>query len=234
MLSLKKAKEKQKQRANSITTGEDPTQEPFDRRARRPIKAAAAALAQVPRARVHAAEGGRGKPLCLTLGARAPSTSVSVCQGGSAGIAAARRWSEADTMPGGATGARAAGARAALAPAAAGAGGSGERAAPAAPAARGGTGKRRRGEADAGGAPAGGAAQKKPRGVCPHNRERSHCKECGGSAFCQHQRKRSTCKECGGASICQHQRIRSRCKECREEADTSMPAGLEELEEAGV
>ena len=36
-------------------------------------------------------------------------------------------------------------------------------------------------------------------------------------------------KECGGASICQHQRIRSRCKECREEADTSMPAGLEEL-----
>ena len=36
-------------------------------------------------------------------------------------------------------------------------------------------------------------------------------------------------QECGGASICPHQRQRSRCKECREEADTSMPAGLEEL-----
>ena len=31
------------------------------------------------------------------------------------------------------------------------------------------------------------------------------------------------------SDICQHQRIRSTCKECREEADTSMPAGLEEL-----
>ena len=32
-------------------------------------------------------------------------------------------------------------------------------------------------------------------------------------------------------SICPHQRIRSRCKECREEADESMPDGLEEEEE---
>ena len=48
-------------------------------------------------------------------------------------------------------------------------------------------------------------------------------------SICQHQRRRSTCKECRGAGICPHQRIRSTCKECREEADTSMPAGLEEL-----
>ena len=75
-------------------------------------------------------------------------------------------------------------------------------------AASGGASRRwRREEADT----AGGAARKKPRSVCPH------------------QRKRSQCKECGGASICQHQRIRSKCKECRDEADTSMPAGLEEL-----
>ena len=53
-------------------------------------------------------------------------------------------------------------------------------------------------------------------------------------SLCPHQRRRSACKECGGASICLHQRIKSRCKECREEADTSMPAGLEELVEAGV
>ena len=52
--------------------------------------------------------------------------------------------------------------------------------------------------------------------------------------ICPHQRQRSKCKECGGASICPHQRRRSTCKECREEADTSMPAGLEELVEAGV
>ena len=83
-------------------------------------------------------------------------------------------------------------------------------------AAAGGNGKRRRGEANAGDTPAGGAAQKKPRSVCPHNRQRSLCKECGGSG------------------LCQHQRIRSRCKECRDEADKSMPAGLEELEEAGL
>ena len=39
----------------------------------------------------------------------------------------------------------------------------------------------------------------------------------------------SQCKECGGSGICQHQRRRSTCKECREEADESMPDGLEEL-----
>ena len=50
--------------------------------------------------------------------------------------------------------------------------------------------RRRREEADT----AGGAARKKPRSVCPHQRQRS------------------------------------KCKECREEADESMPAGLEELE----
>ena len=51
--------------------------------------------------------------------------------------------------------------------------------------------------------------------------------------LCPHQRIRSNCKECGGASICPHQRRRSHCKECREEADKAMSAGLEGLEEAG-
>ena len=63
-----------------------------------------------------------------------------------------------------------------------------------------------------------------------YERQRSQCKECGGASICQHQRRRSQCKECGGASICPHQRRRSTCKECREEADKSMPAGLEEPE----
>ena len=32
---------------------------------------------------------------------------------------------------------------------------------------------------------------------CPHRRQRSQCKECGGSGICEHGRQRSQCKECG-------------------------------------
>ena len=65
----------------------------------------------------------------------------------------------------------------------------GERAVPAAA----GAGKRRW-SGDAAGA--GGAAHKKGRSRCPHDRIRSRCKECGGSGICPHQRRRSTCQEC--------------------------------------
>ena len=74
----------------------------------------------------------------------------------------------------------------------------------------GGGARKRKGRGEAGAAGA-DTANKRPRSLCPH------------------QRRRSDCKECGGAGICPHQRIRSRCKECREEADESMPDGLEEL-----
>ncbi len=37
---------------------------------------------------------------------------------------------------------------------------------------------------------------KKKRKLCPHNRQKSKCKECGGSSICEHQRQRSRCKEC--------------------------------------
>ena len=70
--------------------------------------------------------------------------------------------------------------------------------------------RKRKGRGEAGAAGA-NTANKRPRSLCPHQRQRSDCKECGGS------------------SICQHQRIRSQCKECRTEADESMPDGLEEL-----
>jgi len=49
---------------------------------------------------------------------------------------------------------------------------------------------------------------------CPHNRQKSQCKECAGSSICEHNRIKSTCKECGGSQICEHNRIKSRCKEC--------------------
>ena len=49
---------------------------------------------------------------------------------------------------------------------------------------------------------------------CSHGRQRSRCKECGGSGLCKHGRERSRCKECGGGGLCEHGRRRSRCKEC--------------------
>jgi hypothetical protein len=32
--------------------------------------------------------------------------------------------------------------------------------------------------------------------ICQHNRQKSRCKECGGSQICQHNKIRNTCKEC--------------------------------------
>ena len=49
---------------------------------------------------------------------------------------------------------------------------------------------------------------------CPHGRQKSKCKECGGSGICEHERRKSTCKECGGSGICKHERRKSQCKEC--------------------
>ena len=49
---------------------------------------------------------------------------------------------------------------------------------------------------------------------CEHGRERSRCKDCGGSGICEHGRRRNQCKECGGGSICEHGRLRSQCKDC--------------------
>jgi hypothetical protein len=72
---------------------------------------------------------------------------------------------------------------------------------------------------------------KKQRSKCPHQRQRSKCKECGGSSLCPHQRERSKCKECGGSSLCQHQRQRSRCKECG--VGGKQPALVVEGEESG-
>ena len=50
--------------------------------------------------------------------------------------------------------------------------------------------------------------------ICEHGRQRYRCNDCDGSAICEHGRQRSQCKECGGSSICEHGRQRSECKEC--------------------
>ena len=78
---------------------------------------------------------------------------------------------------------------------------------------------RRSGSEATAGATAEGATRKG--GLCPHQRQRSRCKECGGAGICQHQRQRSRCKEGGGASLCQHQRERSKCKECGGASETT-------------
>ena len=49
---------------------------------------------------------------------------------------------------------------------------------------------------------------------CEHGRDRSRCKDCGGSGLCEHGRQRYNCKECGGAGICEHGRYRRYCTEC--------------------
>ena len=49
---------------------------------------------------------------------------------------------------------------------------------------------------------------------CEHNKEKSKCKDCGGSSICIHNKQKYKCKDCGGSSICIHKRIKSQCKEC--------------------
>ncbi len=49
---------------------------------------------------------------------------------------------------------------------------------------------------------------------CPHGRQRSKCKDCGGKGVCTHGKQRSCCKDCGGKAVCTHGRLRSRCKDC--------------------
>lgn len=49
---------------------------------------------------------------------------------------------------------------------------------------------------------------------CEHNRQKGHCRECGGSNFCEHKKEKIACKECGGISICKHNKQKCRCKEC--------------------
>ena len=49
---------------------------------------------------------------------------------------------------------------------------------------------------------------------CPHGRQRSQCKDCGGGSVCEHGRQRYYCKDCGGKGICEHGWQRNHCKEC--------------------
>jgi hypothetical protein len=54
-----------------------------------------------------------------------------------------------------------------------------------------------------------------PSKKCPHNRQPSICKECGGVGICEHNRRRTCCKDGGGSLFCEHNRIHSTCRDCR-------------------
>ena len=49
---------------------------------------------------------------------------------------------------------------------------------------------------------------------CIHGRQKTRCRECGGSAFCIHEKYKSRCRECGGSQICIHDKHKSSCREC--------------------
>jgi hypothetical protein len=57
--------------------------------------------------------------------------------------------------------------------------------------------------------------KKKIQKLCPHNKRKSRCVQCGGKGICEHDRIRSRCKECRGSEICEHNQRHSQCKECR-------------------
>jgi len=50
--------------------------------------------------------------------------------------------------------------------------------------------------------------------ICEHNRIKSQCKDCGGSSICEHGKRKSQCKDCGGSQICEHGKRKPRCKDC--------------------
>ena len=66
-----------------------------------------------------------------------------------------------------------------------------------------------------------------PRYRCEHGRERSRCKECGGSAICEHGRERRRCKQCGTGSATRQPRSP---RKAPEPAQAAVDAGMAEAD----
>ena len=49
---------------------------------------------------------------------------------------------------------------------------------------------------------------------CKHGRQRSYCKDCGGSQIYKHNKIKSQCKDCGRSQICEYNERRSQCLFC--------------------
>jgi len=50
---------------------------------------------------------------------------------------------------------------------------------------------------------------------CEHGRQKSQCRECGGSLFCKHRTRKDRCRECGGWAYCEHGTRKEACRECK-------------------
>ena len=51
---------------------------------------------------------------------------------------------------------------------------------------------------------------------CEHGKQKTYCKDCGGSGICEHRIQRRYCKDCGGSRVCEHRKQRRFCKDCIE------------------
>ena len=49
---------------------------------------------------------------------------------------------------------------------------------------------------------------------CEHGKQKSQCKDCGGSGICEHGKRKAQCKDCGGSGICEHGKRKRICKDC--------------------
>ena len=50
--------------------------------------------------------------------------------------------------------------------------------------------------------------------ICPHDRIKYKCKDCGGKGVCVHGRRKNQCLECGGSQMCVHGRRKYRYALC--------------------
>jgi hypothetical protein len=51
--------------------------------------------------------------------------------------------------------------------------------------------------------------------LCPHNKRKDRCVECGGVGICIHNKRKIVCKICGGSQVCIHNKLKQVCKECK-------------------
>jgi hypothetical protein len=51
--------------------------------------------------------------------------------------------------------------------------------------------------------------------LCQHGRQKSRCKECGGSSICEHSKLKQLCAQCDGSSLCSHLKRKWTCRECK-------------------
>lgn len=67
---------------------------------------------------------------------------------------------------------------------------------------------------------------------CPHGRQKSFCKECGGNAICQHGRHKYSCKECvDPIKLCvPHGNFKNTCRRCKNDIKTPVTVAQKKRE----